>query len=355
MVKKFFESRLHRLTYGSLVVMAIFFLALARKGDLAAGFGAHESLLYYASISTKSFGYVVLGGTYFAAAFLVVIVTMSLVRNFMNLARGRKEMPTMLGSDSAKGALANGARKVAATLRILAPVFLFTIILSFTLDGLNAINKTHLMDLTLINGEKAALGNYGFMVFSAAPYPDVLIRFIILSFEGMSGILLAAAIVIASVRLNLLREFVAAFCVCMLLMVPLWLALPALSPQDRFIDNAYHLPVPREIASAVVDFHPMPPIADFLATVRTGKSGLADLPTSTIPSAHAAWAVLVGFYLFRTRKWLGWIALPFLIGSTLGTVILAQHYLVDPIIGIMIAWFAIWAVEKIVSRDIIKV
>ena len=351
MIKKFFEPRVNRLTWGCIAAMAAIFLALAVRSGIAEGLGRHGSLAYYSSLISESFGYIVLGGAYFAAAFLAAIVTLSLIRNLVNLARGKKEMPTMLGRSSVRGIFTSAAKKVGATVGILAPAFLFVIIMSFVLDSLSAINKMRLIDVTLLNIEKAMFGNYGFMIWTAAPYPDLFARFIVISFEGMSGILIAAAIAIACVRRDVLRHLAAAFCLAMLLMVPLWLVFPALSPQDRFIDNVYHLSVPTEIASAVSNFHPVPPIGDFLAKVRAGKQRLADLPTSTMPSAHTAWAVLVGWYLFRAKKWFGWIALPFLIGSTLGTIILAQHYFLDPVIGFVIAGFAIWATDRLAKQD----
>jgi hypothetical protein len=351
MIRKFFEPRLNRLTYGCIALMAAMLLALMAWNGVAEGFRQQGSLIYYASIISESFGNIVVGAAYCAAAFLIVIVSLSLLRNFANLVRGRKEMPTMLGRSSVEGVFASAAKKVGEVVGILAPAFLFTIILSFALDSLNMVNKTRLIDLTFINMEKAIFGNYGFMIWTAAPYPIFFARFIILSFEGMSGILLAAAIAIAVARQHQLRHLAAAFCLCMLAMVPFWLVFPALSPQDRFIDNVYHLPMPAAIASAVSSFHPVLPIANFLAKIRSGKQTLVNLPTSTMPSAHTAWAVLVGFYLFRAKKWLGWIASPFLVGSTLGTVILAQHYFLDPIVGLIIAGLSIYITEKLAKRD----
>jgi membrane-associated phospholipid phosphatase len=84
-----------------------------------------------------------------------------------------------------------------------------------------------------------------------------------------------------------------------------------------------------------------------LAQIRTGKENLPALPTSTIPSAHIFWASIVGYYLFRTKKWLGWITLPVLLASSFGTVLLAQHYFLDIPAGMAVAAIAIWLAEGI--------
>jgi membrane-associated phospholipid phosphatase len=138
---------------------------------------------------------------------------------------------------------------------------------------------------------------------------------------------------------------------------------PVLSPQDRYIDNIYQLqispPAPASLVVAVANYHPQPEIAAFLQTIRTGKVGLPALPTSTFPSAHVLWAAIAGWYLFQAdadarrngrrtwRRWLGWIALPFLIASTFGTVLLAQHYFMDIPAALVIAALAIWLANSI--------
>src|SRR5262249_28620401 len=102
-----------------------------------------------------------------------------------------------------------------------------------------------------------------------------------------------------------------------------------LSPQDRYINDVYRLPNSPDLAAAIANYHPQPEIADFLSTTRENKSGLPAMPTSTLPSAHVFWAAIAGYYLFRARGAFGWIALPFLIASSLGPIVLAQHYFLD--------------------------
>jgi hypothetical protein len=354
MFEKFRQSRLNILTYGCLAALGVFFVLF----KLATGFGggaSWQATAYYFSQIGRSLEYLAVGGAYFAAMLLIFLVIASQVRNFAVLARRSGGRPMMFGSETLLGALRNGGRTIGKALLTMLPAFLFIILLSFTLDGLNGLDRARLVDAALLGPEHALFGGYVFVALGSIHYPAFLIRFIIFSFENMSGILLLSAFLLAYFSMRLLREQVASFCFAMILMVPLWFAFPALSPQDRFVDNVYHLPIMANIAVAITAYHPGPQIADFLASVRAGKNGLANMPTSTMPSAHAVWAVLAGFYLFRAKKWLGWIALPFLAASFIGTVILAQHYFLDVLFGLAIAAFAIWVVEKLAGESVVSV
>lgn len=130
-------------------------------------------------------------------------------------------------------------------------------------------------------------------------------------------------------------------------MLPLWLMFPALSPQDRFIDNVYRLDVPVSIGEELSLYVPDVQVKQFLTEIRADKeeSSSPFMPTSTMPSAHIVWIILIGYYLFKTRIIFGFLSLPLLLLSGFGTVFLAQHYFVDVIGGIFIAGVAITVVS----------
>ena len=130
-------------------------------------------------------------------------------------------------------------------------------------------------------------------------------------------------------------------------MLPIWILFPALSPHDRYIDNIYMLPVSEEVSHQLANYNPPPEIVDFLADMRKGKEGLRWLPTTTLPSAHVAWAVLAIYYAYKADRRLLVIAAPLVIFSSLGTAMLAQHYLVDIPAGMATAIAAIYITEAI--------
>lgn len=222
------------------------------------------------------------------------------------------------------------------------PVAAVLFVLSLAEGEADMVNRTHLMDAVFVKWDAALTGGHPFALLAAVPLPSWIPSLTVFSFLYLSAFLVAGGLYLAYEGKALLKEFASAFCFSVLLMFPVWLALPALSPHDRFLDNIYRLPVSREIAQVVAAYHPPAEVAAFLGNVRASKGALGGvMPTSTFPSAHVAWAVLLGYYLFRARRLAGDIVFPFLLFSSFGTVLLAQHYLVDVPAGIVVAVGAI--------------
>jgi membrane-associated phospholipid phosphatase len=349
-LKKFFRSPLNVLTYGSVAVMGVFLCSFKIWAGSRSGVG-WRAPAYYIAEASRSLESLAIMLAYLGVIVLLVFVVESQARNFIMLARRKGGGHASPGDDSVWNVLRREGRVIGEAFLFMAPAFLSMFLMSFVLGEMNSIDRVRLVDAALLGVEHASLGGYAFVMLGSVAYPALLINFIIFSFKNLVGILVLSAFLLAYVNMRLMRELVAAFCFCAVLMVPLWIAFPALSPQDRFVDNVYHLPVPSAVAAVVSARHVEPQIAAFLAGIRTEKNGLADMPTSTMPSAHAAWAVLAGYYLFRAKKWLGWIALLFLLASTAGTVILAQHYALDVLVGILIATLAIGATSSLTSRQ----
>jgi membrane-associated phospholipid phosphatase len=230
---------------------------------------------------------------------------------------------------------------------LIIPTVLFVAIIAIAMGQANMFARARLQDGVVIGWEHSVFGNYVFAALGNIHYPHWLIAFIISSFQNMSLILIAVGMLAAYRAPHRFRELLVAFCIGILLMVPLWLMLPVLSPQDRYINDVYQLPTPTQITSAVASYHPQPELSEFLAGVRVEKTGLPAMPTSTIPSAHIFWAVLTGYYLFRLKKWLGWITLPVLLASSYGTILLAQHYFMDVPAGIIIGIIAIYLAHEV--------
>ncbi len=232
---------------------------------------------------------------------------------------------------------------------LIIPAVLFITVVALAMGEANEFARARLVDGMVIGWEHALFGVYVFAALGAIHYPHWLIEFIIFSFSNMGLILVGAGILLAYLAPRRFHELIVAFCIGILLMVPIWLLVPVLSPQDRYIDNVYQLSTTAaaespSLAAAVASYHPQPEIAQFLAEARAEKADLPALPTSTFPSAHVFWATLAGYYLFRLRarlRWIAWIVLPFLIASTFGTILLAQHYFMDIPLAIVIAAIAI--------------
>ncbi len=239
--------------------------------------------------------------------------------------------------------------------KIVLPVFLSLYFLTTSLTSINAINRHGLKDEALINLDKSLTGGYPFIAIQTINYPLWFIKITEFSFQYLLLILVAFGFLVLYKNRRIALELSSAFCLSLVLMLSLWLRFPALSPQDRFIDNVYNLPVPPQIKTALASYHPQKETANFLAQVREKKNKIPDMPTTTIPSAHIAFGLIFGYYIWRTRRLWGLVFLPILIFSSLGTNFFAQHYFVDVPAGIIIAaasialtqlYFAFWEKRK---------
>jgi hypothetical protein len=253
-------------------------------------------------------------------------------------------------SDSPFTAVRAAGKKLGGVLLDFLPSMILLLVLSLVFSEANALDKTRLVDISIIGSERLFTGTYVFAWLGSFHWPHAVIIFIIGCFVNIATIVILPALYVGYATPRVFREMLTAFAIGMIILAACWLLVPALSPQDRFIDDAYHLPVPPGLAVVVANYHPQSEIQDFLAKIRVGKDNLPDLPTSTIPSAHIFWLGLAGYYFFKSKKWLGWVALPFLAASALGTVLLAQHYFLDVVASGVVVAISIWAARRLDRR-----
>lgn len=240
------------------------------------------------------------------------------------------------------------------SLRIILPLIFTFLASSQILGTLNKLNATRLVDLEALAWDKKLTSVYPFITWSGESFPSWFINLVIYSFGALGFLIFLLGSYLLHYRRRLFREFAAAFGFSLLISLPLWYAIPILSPHDRFIDNVYNLPTPPEISQEVASFHPIPEISEFLKTVRESKTkNLSGVyPTSTFPSAHVEWATLITLYAFRTKKRAVFIPILLIATlSTLGTFLLLQHYFVDIPAGIFVAVLAFLAVSFLEKID----
>lgn len=330
----------------SCIVAIVLLFTIGAAGGLAgAGTNWIAWIRYYSRTLSGSLAGFLYDTVLFFCLTIIMLVIWSLGKSFLAII-----FPSLRGDNNKE----DDPRKafLAAALRsrdvwLIIPAILFITLAALVMGEANMMAPPRLQDQAVISIEHALFGNYVFAALGAIHYPHPLIVFIIWSFGNMALILIGAGIIIAYLAPSRFRELIVAFSIGILLMIPLWIMVPVLSPQDRYIDNRYNLPMSSSLVFAVKNYHPQVEIADFLSSVRTDKQGLPALPTSTFPSAHVFWASIAAYYLFKTKKWLGWISLPLLLASTFGTVLLAQHYFLDVPAGMAIAALAIWAAHRV--------
>ncbi len=225
--------------------------------------------------------------------------------------------------------------------KLVIPVSLNLILFSYIVGHINFINRNRLIDTTLASVDHWLTGAYLFVSLQNLKLPLWFVKGVILSFANLPLFMVFCAAVAYLKDKLVFSKYAVAFFTSIVLMVPIWLSVPVMSPQDRFIDNVYNLADPPRISSALNHYEPMHPVKSFLKQMRLSKVGLVDMPTTTFPSSHAAWATLVLIYLFEASSIAGILMAPFLILSTFGTFYLAQHYFVDAPTGIIIGLLSV--------------
>lgn len=218
------------------------------------------------------------------------------------------------------------------------PPILSLFTLSLVLGQIDALNTFRLQDNLILSWDKWLTGKYFFISMANINFPWWFLQATIFSFGILPAVATIFSFIAAEYKPGVLKKFTAAFSLALLMMLTIWILLPALSPQDRFMDNVYKLPISAEIGNELKSYDPPKEIKEFLTSVRERKNDLGGvMPTPTFPSAHVAWATLLLIYAFRAKKLWGWMLLPLAALSTLGTTLLAQHYFVDIPAGIAVA------------------
>ncbi|MCL5267000.1 MAG: phosphatase PAP2 family protein [Bacteroidetes bacterium] len=227
-------------------------------------------------------------------------------------------------------------RKAYEMLRMVFPIFLNLFLLSYIVGYVNSANQHRWIDSKLAAADFWLTGTYPFLTLETIKFPVWLIEAVELSFLNLPFLLVIAALYVFFKNKRSFSKYVMAFFLSFAIMTPIWLLVPAMSPQDRFIDDVYQLRDPHGISSALQEYPPVPQVKRFLTHMRQSKKGLEMMPTTTFPSSHAAWATLAAICLLEASPVAAAVLGPFLLLSTLGTFYLAQHYFVDTLAGVTI-------------------
>lgn len=308
-----------------IVLFGFLFLALSFNKAKDGGI-----FLYYANIAGDS-GASVLR---WACLFLVVVFAVRLA--FLLLYFGLRSRP--LGEFLASVFSFQSVWIYAkARLFLFGALFFGIALFGLAIGQVNVFSADHLQDALLVKADLFLTGTFPAFELAKISYPAAFARLVEFSFFYLGiGMVFFAAYVFLRNK-ELFREMLAAFFLANLFMLAGWIAFPALSPHDRFLDNAYALPVSAEMQARVSAYRPQAEIQSVLESVRSTKDAtLKTLPTTAMPSAHVVWSLMLLFFAARVSLVAGLIASPFAFMSLFGTVFFAQHYFVDIPAGILV-------------------
>ncbi len=342
MLKKLFSSN-----YGILCAAVLFFafvlLALHfRAGGQAAG--GTDSFAYYLDFGLASAKRITIWTT-------LVLFSLLLIKTFIFYStsfKKRRDKTNGIALNQ-KSLLVRATKSFYRELKeIIKTAAMLAVILFLSITALakiNFLNRTHLKDEVLLKIDHLLTGGYPFIFLHSLKYPAWFVSAVAFCFLNLPLFLIIAAVYFFWKNKTTFFKYASAFALGLAFLFAVWILVPALSPQDRFIDNVYKLPIPSEISGALAHYSPQPEIRNFLLKERAYKNGLTDMSTSTMPSAHVFWAFILGYYLFRKNKKLFGLVLPILILSSIGTVFFAQHYFVDVPAAVLVGIFSVALTE----------
>ena len=134
-------------------------------------------------------------------------------------------------------------------------------------------------------------------------------------------------------------QYVIATTLVIMISLPFWFLFPANSPQNAYLNNVYSKEIDSSIKKSVEDYRTNEFLLRFYENVGVKPGDIA--PVTTMPSLHVAWAIIIVYYLFKFRKKTVYFTLPWATFSSLGAVYLGQHYFIDVLVSLPVAFIAI--------------
>lgn len=139
-------------------------------------------------------------------------------------------------------------------------------------------------------------------------------------------------------NIYLLRKLIFSIFIACLIGIPFWFFVPAVAPDSMYRLNIFNNDIPVIISNEIDNTNFLPNTKDTFLELENfwiDKSG-GSLGTSTFPSMHSAWGVIITIVAIELWAPLVIIMLPWLILELIGTMYTLQHYAVDTVFGIII-------------------
>ncbi len=182
---------------------------------------------------------------------------------------------------------------------------------------------------------------------TAAP---LLIRVYVSLAFGLSGALLFLVLFNKRAFIHLFTAFV----VTLIISMPLWYMLPALSPLDAYLYPLIAPTIPADVQRALDRVELNQSIREYTGDLAKLNSGRANwfLPITCMPSMHIAWVTLIVFFLAVAWRPTLLVTIPYFLLNFMATIYTLQHYTVDVVAGIPLAAVAIMAAYAIRPHEV---
>ncbi len=225
----------------------------------------------------------------------------------------------------------NKTKEILLLTRKLIIFTLFFVISLIQLNFIHFLKKGSLENELIIFWEKIIWKTLPFLWFHIQENPlkkifNFFEKFIIFSFDSLPIIMIAIGLFFYFLKNKLFfKRYFVSICLALTISMPFWYFFPVNSPNNSYLAT-HKLPA---------SYRPTKSVILFEKRIRDKQK--ESPPISTIPSMHVIWAILVVYYLLRFNKKSAFISIPWLIFLMISTVYLAQHYLFDVMLSILLS------------------
>lgn len=246
---------------------------------------------------------------------------------------------------------------------------IFQIILALTLIVMGLVltpiitapDQSHIAENSdkMMNIDRAIFGTYpGFSMQSASnPYKsywDSAGKILIKTYTSLAILICFLFILHIATNHRIFVSMMIAFFLSMAFSAPFWYTFPALTPGERYIDNAItnNKLLPANIYTAVAAYQPNQNILQFRKEIAEEKDKLGNkfADVTQLPSMHVAWALVALYFGFLAWRKLLYVLAPYFMFTVLATMYTLQHFGVDAIGGVLIGTVAIIVAESITKN-----
>lgn len=219
--------------------------------------------------------------------------------------------------------------------------------------------------LTRVNVQQVALSSSMLMeadrmLFKVHP-PLVIHRYIpewlssasLWSYSHLGDVMGIFFILLILTNAKLFRVLSLSTVAVILIAYPVWLLVPAVSPEEMYRQNILNLNefsplIKKELLNLTLS----PALKEYLNALSGiwSKPEKGQYAVTAFPSMHMAWVLVLLWTGFKLWKPLGIALVPFFILNLLGTLVTLQHYFVDLPLGILVGMIAVRISERMVNR-----
>ncbi len=237
---------------------------------------------------------------------------------------------------------------------ILRPFFLavvFFSLLTLLLGFFSVYLQESLIDDQLMRVDKSLFSSYPFFwSYDWIPFFKYLSPLIVYSYNLLGTMMGVSWIIFyLTKKREIFSKYIVAMVLSSIIGLILWFIFPALTPQDRYLDNIYGLEINPSIQALIKDYNPDKYVLDFQEEIRLEPDEVGGV--STMPSMHVTWSMIIIYYLFKLKRKTVFITLPWFFLSTWGTFYLAEHYFVDILAALPIIVVVIWLSNLLVKKE----